>query len=443
MSLSEDTIAAIATPPGRGSVGIVRISGPEVHTIGAAILGALPPPRRALLTDFEDADGGVIDRGLALYFPPPRSLTGEAVLELQAHGGPVVLDLLLGRALGLGARLAEPGEFSRRAFMNDKLDLAQAEAIADLIDSGSRQAARAAMRSLKGELSAQVRALTEALTELRVYVEAALDFPDEELDLLSDAETARRLRDVFARFEKLSKATEQGHLLQHGMTVVIAGRPNAGKSSLLNRLAGYDVAIVTDIPGTTRDVVRERIHIDGMPLHVLDTAGLRAGGDVVEREGMRRTRREMQEADRVLLLVDSSEDAVPEELLPNVPVTVVRNKIDLSGEPAGLIQAKPAAIGISAKTGSGLDALRQHLKDCIGFRGSDAGTLSARRRHLDALNRAREHTHEGKRQLADHHAPELMAEELRLAQEALGEITGEFTSEDLLGRIFSSFCIGK
>lgn len=445
LTLSADTIAAIATPPGRGGVGIVRISGPDVSAIADAILGALPPPRRALLADFRDEDGSVLDRGLALYFPAPRSMTGEAVLELHAHGGPVVLDLLLARVLSLGARTAEPGEFSRRAFMNDKLDLAQAEAIADLIDSGSQQAARAAMRSLKGEFSALVNALTAALIELRVYVEAAMDFPEEDLDLLSDAQTSKRMRDVFARFERLSSAAEQGHLLQHGMTVVIAGRPNAGKSSLLNRLAGYDAAIVTDIPGTTRDVVRERIHLDGMPLHVLDTAGLRADGDVVEREGMRRTRQEMTQADRLLLVVDSSEeqDSAIEELPAGVPVTIVRNKIDLSGEAAGLVQAEPATVALSAKSAAGLDALRQHLKDCMGFQGSDSGTLSARRRHLDALRRADQHAHEAKRQLVDHRAAELMAEELRLAQKALGEITGEFTSEDLLGRIFSSFCIGK
>ena len=447
-----DTIVAAATPPGRGGIGIVRVSGPKVPQIAATMLGELPPARAATFTRFLDATGEALDAGLALFFPAPHSYTGEHVLELQGHGGPVVMEALLGRALELGARRAQPGEFTQRAFLNDKLDLAQAEAIADLIDAGSREAARAAMRSLQGEFSTMVRGLTEAVIDLRTYVEAAIDFPEEEIDFLADRELAERFQTVRDHFEGVLDCARQGRLLREGMTVVIAGRPNAGKSSLLNRLAGYDAAIVTPIPGTTRDIVRERIAIDGMPLHVLDTAGLReAAGDLVEEEGIRRAQAEMARADRVLFVIDASEDpaagAFREErarLPADVPVTLVFNKCDLAaGLPVADTLSGPPRITLSALTGSGLNDLRAHLKHCMGYQSVEAGAVSARRRHLEALALARHHTEEAARQLTETRAGELVAEELRAAQQALSGITGEFTSEDLLGRIFAGFCIGK
>lgn len=446
----QDTIAACATPPGRGGIGIVRISGPAVQEIGIAVLGSLPEARTAALKVFRAADGSMIDGGMAIFYPAPASFTGEDVLELQGHGSPVAMDLLLARVLELGARLARPGEFTERAFVNEKLDLAQAEAIADLIESGSAEAARAALRSLVGEFSAEVHSLTDAVVETRTYVEAAIDFPDEEVDFLGDGELAHRIDHLQALLAQISAAARQGTLLREGMTVVIAGRPNAGKSSLLNRLAGYEAAIVTEIPGTTRDVLRERIHIDGMPLHVVDTAGLRLDADRVEEEGIRRARIEMTRADRLLYIVDTTlgvdEAALAAELaeLPAaVPATIVFNKIDLTGIEPDVVDSTPPRVFISATTGRGVDLLRQHLKDCMGFIGADAGTLSARRRHLDALARARMHIAEARSHLDERRSGELVAEELRQAQLCLGEITGEFTSEDLLGRIFSTFCIGK
>jgi tRNA modification GTPase len=444
------TIAAIATPPGRGGVGIVRISGPLVPQIATELLGEPPLPRRVALRAFKDADGTTLDTGIALYFPSPASFTGEHVLELHGHGGAVVMDMLLARVLQLGARLAEPGEFSRRAFLNDKLDLAQAEAIADLIDSGSVEAARAALRSMRGEFSDAVRSLTDAVIETRMHVEAAIDFPEEEIDFLADTHLHARLQNALRLCEQITANARQGALLREGMTIVIAGKPNAGKSSLLNRLAGYSAAIVTDIPGTTRDVLRERIHIDGMPLHLLDTAGLREQADLVEAEGIRRARDAMTSADRILYMVDATraldDHALEQELTmlpPEVPVSIVLNKIDLVRVPSRYEQSRPPRIHLSATTGEGLDLLREHLKECVGFQGASIGTLSARRRHLDALARADAHLQEASRQLTERRAGELMAEELRQAQQALSEITGEFTSDDLLGRIFSSFCIGK
>ena len=444
------TIAAIGTPPGRGGVGIVRISGPLVPQIETELRGEPPLPRRAALRAFKDTDGATLDTGIALYFPSPASFTGEDVLELHGHGGAVVMDMLLARVLQLGARLAEPGEFSRRAFLNDKLDLAQAEAIADLIDSGSVEAARAALRSMRGEFSDAVRSLTDAVIETRMHVEAAIDFPEEEIDFLADTHLHARLQNALRLCEQITANARQGALLREGMTIVIAGKPNAGKSSLLNRLAGYSAAIVTDIPGTTRDVLRERIHIDGMPLHLLDTAGLREQADIVEAEGIRRARDAMTSADRILYMVDATraldDHAVERELalLPSdVPVSIVLNKIDLVRVPSRYEQSQPPRIHLSATTGEGLDLLREHLKECVGFQGASTGTLSARRRHLDALARADAHLQEASRQLTERRAGELMAEELRQAQQALSEITGEFTSDDLLGRIFSSFCIGK
>jgi tRNA modification GTPase len=447
-----DTIAAAATPPGRGGVGIVRISGPKVPELAAVLLaGDLPRARHATFARFLDAQREPIDAGLALFFPAPHSYTGEHVLELHSHGGPLVMEALVSRAVELGARRAQAGEFTLRAFLNDKLDLAQAEAIADLIDAGSQQAARAAMRSLQGEFSAMVNGLTEAVIELRTYVEAVIDFPEEEIDLLADRELSARFQAVRDHFEGVSGSAQQGRLLREGMTVVIAGAPNAGKSSLLNRLAGYDAAIVTPIAGTTRDVVRERISIDGMPLHVLDTAGLRSGGDAVEEEGMRRAHAEMRRADRVLFVIDAAADpdAVAfreerERLPAEVPVTLVFNKCDLAvGIPVADTVTGPQRVVLSALSGQGLGELRAHLKDCMGYQTADGGTVSARRRHLEALARARAHTEEAARQLRERRAGELAAEELRAAQQALSEITGEFTNEDLLGRIFAGFCIGK
>jgi tRNA modification GTPase len=446
-----DTIVAAATPPGRGGVGIVRISGPKAPELGAIMLGELPAARRATLARFLDAQGEALDAGLALFFPAPHSYTGEHVLELHGHGGPLVLEALIARALELGARRAAPGEFTQRAFLNDKLDLTQAEAVADLIDAGSQQALRAAMRSLQGEFSAMVHGLTEGVTELRSYVEAAIDFPEEEIDFLADRELAVRFATLREHFAAVEDSARLGRLLHEGMTVVIAGPPNAGKSSLLNRLAGYDAAIVTPIAGTTRDVLRERIHLDGMPLHVLDTAGLRAGGDAVEAEGVRRAYAEMQRADRVLFVIDAAADpsgaAYRQELsaLPaQVPVTLLFNKCDLvAGLEVSAVGGVPPRLALSALTGAGLPELRAHLKSCMGYQGDAGGAVSARRRHLEALGRAREHVEEAARQLTERRAGELVAEELRAAQQHLSEITGEFTSEDLLARIFAGFCIGK
>jgi tRNA modification GTPase len=445
-----DTIAAIATPPGRGGVGVVRVSGPGVPALAQQLLGRLPPPRQACLHTFTDARGRPIDQGLALYFHAPRSFTGEHVLELQGHGGPVVMDLLLARVLALGARAARPGEFSERAFLNDKLDLAQAEAIADLIDSGTAEAARAAMRSLEGQFSRQVHELVEALIRLRMYVEAAMDFPEEEIDFLSDGQVQGQLEALESAFTALEAGARQGRLLREGMTVVIAGRPNAGKSSLLNALAGRDAAIVTAIAGTTRDVLREHIQIDGMPLHILDTAGLRESTDPVEQEGMKRAWAEIERADRLLLVVDDAqgygaeEDAILARLPGGLPRTLVYNKSDLTGRPVTTrIHQDMESLALSAQTGAGVEALRAFLKRSMGYGGETQDGFTARRRHLDALRRAHAHVREGERQLREQRAGELLAEELHQAQQALGEITGTFTSEDLLGRIFSSFCIGK
>jgi tRNA modification GTPase len=451
-----DTIVAVASAAGRGAVGVIRVSGPRVPQIAAGILGGLPAPRRARFSSFLDAQGGSVDQGIALYFPAPASYTGEHVLELQGHGGALVVDMVLKRLLELGCRMARPGEFSERAFLNGKIDIAQAEAIADLIDAGTTAAARAAVRSLQGEFSARVDDLKTRITELRAYVEAAIDFPDEEIDFLSDEALRGRLAAVFAAFESITAAARQGALLREGLNVVIAGRPNAGKSSLLNRLAGDDVAIVTDVPGTTRDVLRQHVHLDGLPLNLIDTAGLRTATDVVEAEGIRRARSEIARADRVLYLVDAGLAGTEEEndsaqwvaeleqLPAAVPVTLVFNKIDLTGAPARLDEtARPPRVFLSARTGSGLELLRSHLKASAGYRELDSGAFAARRRHLDALSRARQHVQSAADILSSTRAFELFAEDLRLAQHALGEITGEFTSEDLLGEIFGSFCIGK
>jgi len=445
-----DTIAAIATPAGHGGIGVVRLSGPDVPVIARQLIGCLPEARRAELHDLQDAGGVLIDTGIVLYFKAPHSFTGEHVLELHGHGGPVVMDLLLGRVLSLGARAARPGEFSERAWMNDKLDLVQAEAIADLIDSGTARAARAAVRSLQGAFSERIHDLLEQLIELRIHIEAAMDFPEEEIDFLADTRISTLLASLHDEFDRVLESAHQGQLLRDGMTLVIAGRPNAGKSSLLNALAGRDAAIVTEIPGTTRDVLHEHIQIDGMPLHILDTAGLHDSSDPVEQQGMERARRALENADRVLLVIDdqqgfdAADAAILDELPQGVPHTRICNKIDLTGREPGLVgRGAVTEIALSVNTGAGLEDLRTHLKHCVGFSEQIEGGFSARRRHLDALARARRHIEQGILQLREYRAGELLAEELRQAQQALGEITGEFTSEDLLERIFSSFCIGK
>ena len=450
-----DTIVAQATAPGRGGVGILRVSGPDCEAVAMAVLGKVPRLRYAEYLPFLDEQGQVLDQGIALLFKGPNSFTGEDVLELQGHGGPVVLDMLLRRILLLpGIRTARPGEFSERAFLNDKLDLAQAEAIADLIEATSEQAARSALHSLQGDFSRRINDLVEALIRLRIYVEAAIDFPEEEIDFLSDGKVAGDLYAVIERLAQVQQEARQGALLREGMKVVIAGRPNAGKSSLLNALAGRESAIVTEIAGTTRDVLREHIHIDGMPLHIIDTAGLRHTEDAVEKIGIERAWAEIAQADRVLFLVDgtTTQATDPRQIWPefverlpaHIGMTLVRNKADLTGEPLATSEEQGHPVyRISAKTGLGLDALRQHLKACMGYQGNVEGGFMARRRHLEAINHADEHLQLAREQLEVYAAGELVAEELRLAQEYLSEITGQFTSDDLLGRIFSSFCIGK
>lgn len=452
---STDTIAAQATAPGRAGVGILRISGPAAATVAEAILGKIPKARVAEYLPFRDADNTVLDQGIALYFPGPNSFTGEDVLELQGHGGPVLLDMLLRRVLQLsGVRVARPGEFSERAFLNDKLDLTQAEAIADLIDASSEQAARSAMQSLQGEFSRQIHALVEKVIYLRMYVEAAIDFPDEEIDFLSDGKVAGDLATIRTDLTQIQKQATQGSILREGMKVVIAGRPNAGKSSLLNALAGREAAIVTDIAGTTRDVLREHIHIDGMPLHIIDTAGLRDATDKVEQIGIERAWQEILQADRVLFMVDGTTTTAtdPASIWPDfiarlptsLGISVIRNKADLTNETVGADLSGPYPLfRLSAKDQTGISQLKEHLKACMGFEANVEGSFIARRRHLDALARASEHLAIGEQQLHDHLAGELLAEELRLTQQHLNEITGEFSSDDLLGRIFSSFCIGK
>lgn len=448
MPANADTIAAIATPPGSGGIGIVRISGSTTTEIAKTVLGRVPQPRLASLFDFRDANGDIVDNGLALFFPAPNSFTGEDVLELHGHGGMVVLDLVLQSVLAAGARLANPGEFSERAFLNDRLDLAQAEAIAGLIESGSAAAARAAIRSLRGEFSAAVDSLKQRLVELRSYVEAAIDFPDEDIDFLGDAEIGDRASSIRDAFDSLRRAAGQGAVLQRGLQVVIAGPPNAGKSSLLNALAGYDAAIVTDVAGTTRDLLREHIDVDGLPLHVIDTAGLHDSADAIEAEGMRRARAASAAADCILLVVDDSQ-ARPADIerlqaeFPAEAVLVLRNKIDLGDTLPGVLCEKPHVLGISVQTGAGMDALKAALKTRAGYQAETGGAFLARRRHLDALDRARAHFEAGQAHLVQRRAGELFAEELRLAQQALGEVTGEFSSDDLLGEIFASFCIGK
>lgn len=453
--MTTDTIVAQATAPGRGGVGIIRISGDKASDVAMAVLGHIPKIRYADYCDFKDANDGVIDQGIALYFQGPNSFTGEDVLELQGHGGQIVLDMLIKRVMEIdGLRIARPGEFSEQAFMNDKMDLTQAEAIADLIDATSEQAAKSALNSLQGEFSTQIHELVEQVTNLRLYVEAAIDFPDEEVDFLSDGKIAGSLNRIITKLDTVNASAKQGSIIREGMKVVIAGRPNAGKSSLLNALAGKESAIVTEIAGTTRDVLREHIHLDGMPLHIIDTAGLRDTTDAVEIIGIERAWTEIETADQVLFMVDgTTTNAVdPREIWPdfidrlpkNLGITVIRNKADITGESLALTQDHGHNVfRISAKTGLGVEALQQHLKSLMGYQSNMEGGFIARRRHLEALDLASSHLLIGKEQLEVFLAGELLAEELRMAQMALSEITGKFTSDDLLGKIFSSFCIGK
>ncbi|HSA90781.1 MAG TPA: tRNA uridine-5-carboxymethylaminomethyl(34) synthesis GTPase MnmE [Burkholderiales bacterium] len=435
--MTRDTIAAIATPAGRGGIGVVRISGPRAPAIARAILGVLPEPRRATHAIFRDARGEAVDEGLALYFPEPNSYTGEPVLELQGHGGPVVMHALLAACLDAGARLAEPGEFTRRAFLEGKLDLAQAEAVADLIDAASREAARSALRSLSGEFSAALSALQSQVTELRALTEAMLDFPQEEVDALHRDDAAARLGAIRGALDDVMAKSRQGSLLRSGIHVVLAGRPNVGKSSLLNRLAGDERAIVTPVAGTTRDALREPVQIEGVPLVLVDTAGLRVSADLVERIGIERARRELERADAVVAIYEAPRGKDELDNLPaSVPVIEVYNKVDLApgfAAPAG-------TLAVSAKTGEGIERLRQAILHAAGWSDTGESVFLARERHLRALERAREHLAAAAR---ESRRWEFFAEELRLAHAALGSITGEFTADDLLGEIFARFCIGK
>lgn len=447
-----DTIAAIATPPGRGGIGVVRLSGKNLQAMAQEILGHTPQPRHASLSKFLDANGQVIDQGIALYFPAPHSYTGEDVLELQGHGGPAVMNLLLSRCLAAGARLAQPGEFTLRAFLNNKLDLAQAESVADIIDASTGEAARCAMRSLQGEFSAAIHTLVQALTDLRMLVEATLDFPEEETDFLQPANAHGKLAAIQAQLERVLTSARQGSLLREGLHVVLVGQPNVGKSSLMNRLAGEEVAIVTEVPGTTRDAIRQSIEIEGVPLHLIDTAGLRETDNAVEKIGIARTRTAIDQADLVLLLLDAGEGAstadraILDSLPAGLPLISVFNKIDLLNESPQLKgEAGSIEIYLSAKTGVGVDLLRQKLLETIGWQPhtTGEGLFMARQRHLRALTAAKEHLHGAAAVGEKGEQLELLAEELRLAQLALTTITGEFSADDLLGEIFSRFCIGK
>ena len=442
-----DTIAAIATAPGRSGIGVVKISGPQLDPLIAGILGRPLPPRRAVLAEFFDARHEVMDQGIALYFPAPRSYTGQAVLELHGHGGPLVLQLLLKRCLELGARLAQPGEFTRRAYLNDKLDLAQAESVADLIDAATEEAARSALRSLRGAFSQKINELVQATIDLRARVEAAIDFPEEEGEFLGAADGKDGLTALRARLQDVLSASQQGSLLREGIHVVLAGQPNVGKSSLLNRLAGEELAIVTEIPGTTRDAIRQSINLEGVAAHIIDTAGLRESSDPVEKLGIARTWAAIEKADLVLLLIDATlgENATDREILARLPAGLpcirVMNKIDLQGRSPAVERSCDAnTVWLSARTGAGVELLRHALLEGVGWRSNGEGLFMARERHVQALRQAQAHLERANQQRNRH---ELFAEELRLAQGALGAITGEYTSDDLLGEIFSRFCIGK
>ena len=450
----KSTIAALATPSGRGGIGIVRISGPDAKSIAKIVTQKNLTPRQATYCNFFDDDHSVIDQGISLLFPAPHSFTGENVLELQGHGGPVVMDMLLSRVISLGARIAEPGEFSARAFLNDKIDLSQAEAISDLINSASQQAAKGAIRSLQGEFSNSIEDLDSRVVAMRLYIEAAIDFPEEEIDFLSDQKIQKSLSEIDSSFLSVLKSATQGALLREGINLVLAGRPNAGKSSLMNCLAGKNASIVTAIAGTTRDIVDEYIHLDGIPIRLVDTAGIHAAKDEVEKEGIRRAFDELQHTDAAIILIDLSLDKawekVVDQLLIEIPYNstvkplIVLNKMDLvdSLPTEQLYRAMPV-ICVSAKKGEGIESLKGLLKEILAIDFSEEGSFIARSRHIDAINRAYEHLKEGRNQLDQFQAGELLAEELRYCHESLCEITGQFTSDDLLGRIFSTFCIGK
>jgi tRNA modification GTPase len=462
----QETIAAQATAPGRGGVGIIRISGPEAINAAITILGKVPEIRKAEYLPFRNKNNQTLDQGIALFFKAPNSFTGEDVLELQGHGGPVILDMILKEVLDIDKiRMAKPGEFSEQAFLNEKLDLTQAEAIADLINSSSEQAAKCALQSLQGNFSKLVNEMVESIIHLRMYVEAAIDFPEEEIDFLADKKIVNDLKAIITKVENVRQQAQQGSIIREGMRVVIAGRPNAGKSSLLNALSGKETAIVTDIAGTTRDVLTEQIHIDGMPLHIIDTAGLRESTDKVEKIGIERAWQEIYQADRVLLMVDATDHNSVEsdeltikkdwpeffEKLPaNIGLTIIRNKADISNTITGYKEVSDSSstsihsiVTLSAKTGKGVGSLKEHLKTIMGYQGSTEGGFMARRRHLIALENTHEHLKTGLEQLEAYVAGEILAEELRICQQELDQITGEFTSDDLLGKIFSSFCIGK
>jgi tRNA modification GTPase len=444
LSPSVDTIAAIATAQGRGGVGVVRVSGYAAPRIALELLGELPAPRFAKYGDFLDESGQVIDRGIALYFVAPHSYTGESVLELQGHGGIAVLQLLLQRCIELGARLAEPGEFTRRAYLNNKLDLAQAESVADLIEATTKEAARSAVRSLQGEFSAEIHGLVEELISLRMLVEAMLDFPEEDIEIVDSTRRDAKLQQIQFKLGNTLQSAKQGSLLREGAHIVLVGRPNVGKSSLLNKLSGQDVALVSDVPGTTRDVIRQAIQIRGVPLHIIDTAGLRESQDAIENLGIARTHQTLQHADLILLLLDANQNVTDQDedilaLLPaEIPRLQVFNKADLLVAERTALPAN--SIYVSAKTGAGLEALRDKLLELVGWRNQEGGAFMARTRHLLALSLAQDHL-----ALAStvRYHPELLAEELRLVQQVLSSITGEFTADDLLGEIFSRFCIGK
>ncbi|HYN53779.1 MAG TPA: tRNA uridine-5-carboxymethylaminomethyl(34) synthesis GTPase MnmE [Methylotenera sp.] len=444
---SQDTIAAIATASGAGGIGIVRVSGAAAAHIAAAILGDCPAPRHASYLDFKQADGELIDRGIAIYYPNPHSYTGEDVLELQAHGGTALMQILLARCIALGARQAEPGEFTRRAYLNDKIDLAQAEAVADVINAATTEAAKSAVRSLSGEFSQRINILLLKLIDLRMFVEACLDFPEEEIDFITQGHVAEKLELIFKELTSVFAKAKQGSLLREGINVVLVGQPNVGKSSLMNQLAGEEIAIVTPIAGTTRDTIKNAIQINGVPLHVIDTAGLRETDDEVEKFGIARTWRAAETANIALLLVDAAHGITETEksILARLPQEIrkiwVHNKIDVANEPAFIQETDEAThIHLSAKTGVGVELLKSHLLKLAGYQNNSEGVFMARARHLEALAKVDAHLSSASVQIK---SAELVAEELRLAQDALSSITGEFTPDDLLGEIFSKFCIGK
>ena len=443
---ARDTIVAAATPPGKGGIGIVRISGDDAKKLAAALTGCVPEPRVATRAKIHDKNGSELDNGIALYFPGSASYTGEPVLEFHGHGGPVVVASVIDAAIERGARRAEPGEFSKRAFLNGKLDLVQAEAIADLIDSGTSQAARAALRTLSGSFSHAVENLQQLVVDLRLHVEAAIDFPEEEIDFLSDRDLLRKIEDCAAAFDILRQEASIGRVLRDGLQIVIVGKPNVGKSSLLNLLSGQEAAIVTEVAGTTRDILRERIEIDGLAVELVDTAGLREDPDRIEAEGIRRAREALKNADGALWIQDAGEASggeLDEEIPDDIPVIILRNKIDVTGDTPGSTKQSPTTLNVSAKTGAGIDELRETIRRLAGYRDLGEGAFTARRRHVDAIAKAQEHFLRGREALHKSKAGELFAEDLRLSHEALGEVTGAVSSDDLLGRIFSEFCIGK